>query len=259
MKKVISQDGTHIAYERIGEGPALIYITGALCHRSFSPVAETARVLSSRFSVFSYDRRGRGGSGDTEPYAVAREVEDIESLIDEAGGSAYLYGHSSGAALALEAALSLGSKVRKVAMYEAPYNVDDEAFQESKVFDEQLKSLLKANRRGEAVAFFMQGVGMPEEVVGGIKLSPDWPKLEALAHTIAYDLSIVAGVLPLERAANLTTPTLLMYGEASFPFMREVAQALAKAIPDAELCALKGQGHDVDTGVLLPLLADFFN
>src|SRR5438128_6500893 len=148
---VTSKDGTRIAYDTIGHGPAVILVAGALCSRSFWSGPELAKLLAPRFTVYNYDRRGRGDSGDTKPYAVEREVEDIKALIDEAGGAAYLYGHSSGASLALEAAIKLGGKVKKLAMYEAPYNDDDEAKRAWKEYTNQLTNLLAANRRGDAV------------------------------------------------------------------------------------------------------------
>src|SRR5438876_10220057 len=179
--KVNSKDGTRIVYDKIGHGPAVILVAGAMCSRSFWSGPELAKLLARSFTVYNYDRRGRGDSGDTRPYAVAREIEDIEALIDEAGGSAYLYGHSSGAALAMEAALRLGNKVKKLAMYEAPYNDDAEAQRAWKEYIKQLTELLAADRRGDAVALFMKYVGMPDEQIEGMRHAPNWPMFEALA------------------------------------------------------------------------------
>src|SRR6266699_3110311 len=152
MHVATSKDGTTIAYDRQGQGPAIILVAGALCSRLGWSGPHLSNLLAPHFTAYNYDRRGRGDSGDTKPYAVAREVEDIEALVDEAGGSAYLYGHSSGAALALEAALRLGNKVKKLAMYEAPYNEDAEAQRAWKEYIKQLTKLLAADRRGDAVA-----------------------------------------------------------------------------------------------------------
>src|SRR5438876_214838 len=238
---VTSKDGTRIAYDKIGHGPAVILVAGALCSRSFWSGPELAKLLAPRFTVYNYDRRGRGESGDTKPYAVVREIEDIEALIDEAGGSAYLYGHSSGAALALEAALRLGTKVKKLAMYEVPYNDDAQAQRAWKEYIKQLTELLAADRRGDAVALFMKYVGTPDEQIEGMRHSPAWPMLEAIAPTLAYDHAAILGEdasVPTERAAMITTPTLVMNGGASPPFMYDTAQALGKAIPNAQVRTL---------------------
>ncbi len=258
---VTSQDGTRIAYDKIGHGPAVILVAGALCSRSFWSGPELAKLLARSLTVYNYDRRGRGDSGDTKPYAVAREIEDIEALIDEAGGSAYLYGHSSGAALILEAALKLGKKVQKLAMYEAPYNDDAEAGRAWKQYLKQLTEALAADRRGDAVALFMKYVGTPADQIEAMRHSPAWPMLEALAPALAYDHSAILGdaSVPTERAAIVTAPTLVMNGGASYAFMSDTAQALGKAIPNAQVRTLEGQTHDVDPAVLAPVLMEFFS
>jgi len=181
MKTVQSADGTTIAFDQLGKGPALILVAGALCARLSWSGPELAKLLAPHFTVYNYDRRGRGDSEDTKPYALTREVEDIEVLIDEAGGSAYLYGHSSGGALVLEAALQLGEKVKKLAIYEVPYNDDHEAQRAWRAYIQQLTEALAANRRGDAVALFMQYVGMPAEQIEGMRHTPAWPSLEAIA------------------------------------------------------------------------------
>src|SRR6266571_2849279 len=259
---VTSKDGTRIVYDKIGHGPAVILVAGALCSRSFWSGPELAKLLARSFTVYNYDRRGRGDSGDTRPYAVAREIEDIEALIDEAGGSAYLYGHSSGAALALEAALRLGKKVKKLAMYEAPYNDDAEAKQAWKEYLKQLTEALAADRRGDAVALFMKYVGTPADQIEAMRHAPAWPLLEAIAPTLAYDHAAILGEdasVPTERAAIVTAPTLVMYGGASFAFMYNTAQALGRAIPNAQVRTLEGQTHDVDLDVLARVLMEFFS
>src|SRR5260370_27832339 len=198
MRTVISKDVTPIAFDQLGQGPALILVTGALNIRASSSLAER---LAQHFSVIVYDRRGRGESGDTMPYAVEREIEDIDALITEAGGSAFLFGHSSGGALALEAVLQLGGeKVKKLAIYEVPYNDDREARQAWRAYIQQLTELLAANRRGDAVALFMQSGGMTAEQIEGMRHSPAWPSLEAIAPTLAYDYAPM-----LREAVSLPT------------------------------------------------------
>lgn len=262
MNTVTSKDSTKIAYDKEGEGPAVILVDGAMCNRSSGSKPELVKLLAPHFMVYSYDRRGRGDSGDTRPYAVEREIEDIEALIGEAGGAAYLYGHSSGAALALKAAIRLGNKVKKLAMYEAPYNDDGEAQRAWKEYIKQLTELLAADRRGDAVALFMKLVEIPANQIEGMRHAPIWPMLEAIAPTLAYDHAAILGddaSIPTERAASVTVPALVMNGGASYPFMYDTARTLSHAMPHAELRTLKGQRHDVDPNVLAPALVEFFS
>ena len=259
---VTSKDGTKIVYDKQGEGPAVILVDGALCTRSFGSKPELVTLLAPHFTIYSYDRRGRGDSGDTKPYAVEREIEDIEALLAEAGGVAGLYGHSSGAALALEAAVTLGDKIKKIAMFEAPYNDDREAQRGWREYTQQLTKLLAADRRGDAIALFMALVGMPADQIEGMRRAPMWPMLEAIAPTLAYDHIAIKGedgTIPTERAARLTVPALVMNGGASFPFMYDTARALSKAMPHAQLRTLEGQRHDVSPEVLAPVLVAFFS
>jgi pimeloyl-ACP methyl ester carboxylesterase len=260
MNKVTSQDGTQIAYDRQGEGQALILIDGAMCYRAFGPMQGLAELLAPHFTVYWYDRRGRGDSGDTKPYTVVREVEDIEALIDKAGGSASLFGVSSGGALALEAAIKLGDKVKKLAIYEAPYDDDPDSRQAWKEYSQKLSSLIAADRRGDAAALFMSFVGTPENMIDGMRSSPAWTQFEFVAPTLAYDRAVLGTPrsVPIERAACLRIPALVMNGDASFPFMYDTAVALAKAIPQAEHRVLEGQRHDASREVLAPELEKFF-
>ncbi len=262
MKTVMSKDGTPIAFDQSGQGPALILVAGALCARLSWSGPELAKLLAPHFTVYNYDRRGRGDSGDTKPYAVEREVEDIDALMTEAGGSAFLFGHSSGGALVLEAALQLGGeKVKKLAIYEVPYNDDHGAKLAWRAYIQQLTELLAANRRGDALALFMQYGGMPAEQIEGMRHTPAWPSLEAIAPTLAYDHAAILGEearVPTERAAMVTTPTLVMYGTASYPFMADTAQVLGKAIPHAQVRTLEGQDHNVTSEALAPVLEEFF-
>jgi pimeloyl-ACP methyl ester carboxylesterase len=259
MKKVTSNDGTQIAYDKSGAGPAVILVDGALCSRSFGPMAKLAELLSAHFTVYAYDRRGRGNSGDTQPYALSREIEDMEALIEEAGGSAFVFGTSSGACLSLEAASQLGDKIRKLAMYEAPYNSEKAVQQAWKEYRKQLAEFLAADRRGDAAALFMKSVGTPDEQIEGMRQSPIWPMFEAVAPTLAYDAAALGEdrSAPIKRASRVTVPALVMNGTA-IPFMRATAQALANAMPHAEHCTLEGQSHDVNLEVIAPVLVEFF-
>ena len=259
MNTVTSTDGTRIAYDTQGEGPAVILVDGALSTRQGK--RDLAGLLAPRFTVYGYNRRGREDSGDTRPYAVAREIEDLETLIDEAGGSACLYGHSSGGCLSLEATAQLGGKVRKLAMYEPPYNDDPAVRKPWATYIAQLTEALADDRRGDAVALFMRYVGMPDEQIAGMRQAPFWASLEAIAPTLAYDHTGILGpdlAVPAARAARVLTPTLVIAGGAGAPFMRVTAEALSKAMPQAELRTLDGQTHDVDQAVLAPVLAEFF-
>ena len=261
MKKVQSVDGTIIAYDQVGSGPALILVDGALGSRAFGFMEPLAALLAPHFTVFTYDRRGRGESTDTQPFAVEREIEDIEALINEAGGEAFLYGISSGAALALEATIKLGHKVKKLALYEAPYDSDDARKLAFRTYRKQLVEVLAEGQRGDALGLFMLFVGMPPEHLEGARKLPMWPMWEAVAHTLPYDAAALGedGSVPTEKAARVPVPTLVMDGSASFPFMNTTAVALAKAIPNSEHRTLEGQTHEVEAQVLAPVLVEFFN
>ena len=255
-----SRDGTAIGYDSLGEGPALILVDGALTVHSYGS-GELATLLAPHFTVYGFDRRGRGESGDTLPYAVDREIDDIEALIDRAGGAAFLYGHSSGGPLAMRAALGLGGKVSKIAMYEPPYNNDPGAQESWSQYLRQLRRALAEGRRGDAVALFMRFVGMPAEQVEGMRRAPFWPGMEAVAPTLAYDHAAIMGEpwsVPTELAAGVPVPALVMAGDASFPFMPDAARVLSQALPQGQLRTLEGQTHEVNPGVLAPVLVEFF-
>jgi pimeloyl-ACP methyl ester carboxylesterase len=256
MEKVVSNDGTTIAYERSGGGPAVILVCGGSTD-SQSNIG-LANVLASDFTVFNYERRGRGASGDTPPYAVDREIEDIDAVVDAAGGSAALYGTSSGAALALEAALKLGGKIKKLVLWEPPYIVDPAARPPADQV-EQYNTMIADGRRGDAAEYFMtEVVRMPPEFAAYAKTQPWWEGQKALAHTLAYDAIIMGDYEPpTKRVATLRTPTVIITGDASFPFMLETAEVLAKAIPGSETRTLKDQRHDVDPTVLGPVISEF--
>jgi pimeloyl-ACP methyl ester carboxylesterase len=256
MNTATSKDGTNLVYERLGEGPPIILVCGGSVDRSSN--APLAGILASDFTVFNYDRRGRGGSTDVQPYAIEREVEDIDALILEAGGSANLYGTSSGAALAMEAAAT-GLPIMKLALWEPPFIQDPNARPPADQV-ERYNEMIAEGRRGDAVEYFMtKVVHMPPEFVADARSQPWWPAQEALAHTLAYDATIMGDYsIPVDRAASVKAPTLVIAGGADFPWMRETAQALADALPDGEVRLLEGQGHDVDPAILAGVLKEFF-
>jgi pimeloyl-ACP methyl ester carboxylesterase len=260
-RTVTSRDGTRIAYERIGSGPALVLVDGALCSRAFGPMPKLAPVLAQRFTVFFYDRRGRGDSGDTKPYAPLREVEDLEALLVEAGGSAFVLGLSSGAALALEAAAS-GLNIKKLAVYEPPFvGIDDGGYHASAGHEAQLNRMIAAGRRGDAVKYFMQKmIGVPAIFVLMMRLMPwVWPKLKAVAHTLPYDAAVMNDwSLPAARLASITIPTLAIGGEKTDPRLSRAVQAVAKTVPSAQHRTLKGQTHNVKPEVITPALVEWF-
>lgn len=251
---VTSADGTAIAYDRQGDGPALIIVGGALNTRQ-SP-GELLGLLASRFTVIAYDRRGRGDSGDTQPYAIEREVEDLAALIEAAGGSAFVYGHSSGAILALEAA-SRGFPLSRVAAYEPPYTFDPDNPQPAS--DGGVQAALDAGDRALAVTNFMRLTGMPQQAIDGVTQAPFWPGMLAIAHTLPYDLALSGdGAVPAHRLEAIAVPTLVMHGGASPAWAARSAAAIVQAVPDARQLAVAGQDHGVDPAVLAPLLIEFF-
>jgi pimeloyl-ACP methyl ester carboxylesterase len=261
MNTLTSQDGTTIAYDKHGDGPAMILVDGALTVHSSGSGSELAKLLAPHFTVYGFDRRGRGQSGDTLPYTVDREIDDIEALIDRAGGSSFLYGHSSGGPLAMRAAIRLGSKVSKIAMYEPPYNNDPGAQQSWSQYLRQLREALAEGRRGDAVALFMRFVGTPAEQVDEMRRAPFWPGMEAVAPTLAYDHAAILDEpwsVPTELATRVSVPALVMAGDASLPFMPDAARVLSQAIPQGQLRTLKGQTHEVNPAVLAPVLVEFF-
>ena len=259
MNTVTSHDGTPIAYDRLGEGPALILVDGALCSRSFGPMRSLAALLAPRFAVYAYDRRGRGESGDTAPFAVEREIEDIDALIAAAGGTAYVYGISSGAILALDAAIQRPQSITKLALYEPPYSIDEDSIQRFKAYRAQLDQVVADGRRGDAVELLMRLVGASDEGVAATRQSPAWPAFEAVGLTLPYDAAAMGdSSVPAEQAASVTIPTLVMDGGASFPFMHTAANNVAAAMPHAQRRTLEGQTHDVAAEVLAPVLVEFF-
>ena len=257
LNYVTSKDGTRIAFDRLGSGPSVILVSGGSVDRMSN--AGVAALLASAFTVFNYDRRGRGPSGDTPPYAVEREIEDIDAVVAEAGGSAYLYGSSSGAALALAATGALKGRITKLALWEPPFILDPSARPPADQV-EQYNRMLSEGRRGDAALYFMEKVvGMPAEFVAGARSQPWWPATEALAHTLPYDATIMGDYsLPTEQAKAVAVPTVVIDGGSSFGFMGPTADALAEVLPRGHRRTLAGQEHNIDPGVLAPALKEFF-
>ncbi len=262
MNTVTSPDGTTIAYDRVGSGPPVILVDGALCYRGAHSSAPLGELLAQRgYTAYTYDRRGRGESGNTPPYAVGREVEDIAALVEAAGGSAVLYGHSSGAALALEAA-NRGVAARKLVLYEPPFIVDDSRPPATPNIVDTLQDLVAEDRRGDAVRLFLREVGLPGPMVALMRFLPAWKKLTAVAHTLPYDMTIVDGnqtgePLSADRWPNVTAPTLVVVGGKSPPFFHNGTKQLAGLLPDAEHRVLDGQNHMLKPKAMAPLLAAY--
>ena len=246
--RVTSKDGTSIAYEESGSGPALIIVAAALADRHGTN--RLANHLARGFTVVNYDRRGRGQSSDTQPYAVEREVEDIEALIDAKGGSTFLFGSSSGSVLALEAAYRLGPKVGKLFMYEPPFIIDRTHPPLPDDFSRQIGNLVTAGQRNDAVRlFFTRGMGIPGFGVTLMRwFMPGWSKMAAIAHTLPYDLAVLEGTqagrpLPATRWSKETPPTLIAVGSKSEPFFHTGAQALVPLLSKAKYRSLEGLDH----------------
>ena len=262
LGKVFSKDGTAIAFDRIGNGPSMILVDGALCYRGMGQSGLLAKLLAPDFTVFTYDRRGRGESGDRAlSYAVEREVEDISALLNEAGGAAFLWGTSSGAALALEAANRLRG-IKKLALYEAPFIVD-----ESRPTTERdwarIAEAVAANRPSAAIRLFLKSVGAPAFFIAMMPLMPMWSKLKAIAHTLPYDGAIVGDKqrgkpLPGDRWASVLVPTLVMDGAKSPAWIRRGNRSLASTLPNARYQTLQGQTHMLKPRAHAPILVEFF-
>lgn len=256
METALSADGTALAFDRFGDGPPLIMVAGAFNTRSTTE--PLGRALAKDFTVLNLDRRGRGDSGDTLPYAIEREIEDLEALVTAAGGSASVFGYSSGAMLALRAA-ARGVAITRLALYEPPFSPNDSYPALRADLTDRLAALVAAGRRGDAVELFQtEAVGIPPEVVAQLRHAPFWPGLEAIAHTLVYDATIIGDrSIPTELIASLMTPTLVICGEQSPPILRDGARAVAEALHNGQLCTLPGQSHDINPEATTPALADF--
>ena len=261
MEKITSKDGTPIAVDRLGNGPALILVDGAMCYRGFGPMPPLAKDLAARFTVYHYDRRGRGDSGNGFTHDLQREIEDLDAVLQYAGGSAMVFGISSGAALAAEAARQLRG-IRRLALYEAPYVIDHTHEPLPATFIADMEAMVAANRRGDAVKKFMRYVGTPALMVFVMPLLPFWKKLTAIAHTLPKDLEIIAPhhngqPFPEGKWSSITIPTLVMAGGKSPLYMRNGMRAWADALPNSVHQTLPGQTHMVKQAVLAPVLTSF--
>jgi pimeloyl-ACP methyl ester carboxylesterase len=256
MNTTLSADGTAIAFDRYGDGPPIIMVVGAFNTRSATE--PLAKAVQEQFTVFNYDRRGRGDSGDTVPYAADREIEDLAALIKAAGGSASVFGYSSGAILALKAAAT-ALPITHLALYEPPFRADDSHPTQPAGLAAQLAGLVAAGRRGDAVELYQtKAVGIPEDVVARLRHAPFRPSLEAIAHTLAYDAEIIGDLsLPADLLASVTIPALVISGEQSPPFLVAAARATAAALPNGRLASLPGQTHDINPEATAPVIAQF--
>jgi pimeloyl-ACP methyl ester carboxylesterase len=264
MSHVVSRDNTAIAYDRVGEGQSLVIVEGALvAGRTNRTAGQLAEALASRFTVYTYDRRGRGDSGDAVPYSVALELDDLDAVIAESGGEAFVFGVSAGAALALDAA-ARGPAIKKLAVYGAPFIVDESRPPVPGDYLVRLNELLAADRRGDAVElFFSEAIGMPAGAIAGMRSQPFWAGLEGTAHTLAYDGAILGSTtsgkpLPVGRWSEITVPTLVIDGGEAGTFIRTAADALANILEHAERHTLAGQTQDYAAELMAPVLAEFF-
>lgn len=252
---VTSADGTLIAYERAGSGPPLIMVDPAGGYRDMDNIRGLGAVLAREFTVYTYDRRGRGHSGDTAPYAVAREVEDLAALVHRAGGRAFVYAFSSGGLLALQAAAA-GVGIDRLALMEPPIGTDDNP--SDAVFTTELTALVAAGRRGDAVEHFLTGIGVPDDILDGMRDTPSWAAMEAVAHTLVYD-SAISNETGADVLAAVSTPTLVIDSEGSSDDITGSAAAAAAALPNASHRSLPGGWHGVPDQDLAPVLIAFFN
>jgi pimeloyl-ACP methyl ester carboxylesterase len=265
MSTITSKDGTKIAFDKTGSGPAVIMVHGAMVYRAFEPsMVQLAELLSKHFTVYHYDRRGRGDSGDTQPFTKEREIEDLQALVEDAGGKAMVFAISSGSAVALDTA-AVTPGISKLAVYEAPFIVDDSRQPVPADYTQHLTKLAAEGKRDEAVEYFLtQAVGIPAEYIGGMKQDQaTWAGMTGVAHTIAYDAAFVGDVmqgkpLPTDRWTKVTVPVLVADGGASDAWMHNGAEALARVLPHASRQTLEGQTHMVDPKVLAPVIIGFF-
>lgn len=263
MPQVASQDGTSIGYEMEGTGPALILVSGATQYRAVDRNITPAlrRLLVEQFTVITYDRRGRGESGDKWPYAVVREVEDLAALVEVAGGEAFVFGVSSGAVLALEAAAAMPRKIKALALYEPP--IDPGRSSDTYRYEHMQMAVLAAQgRSGDMMSEFLSGIGMPEAVLDEFKESAGWKAFSSVGLTIEHDYRILADAratdAPPTRWQNAIMPVLVLDGDKSFPFMAAGADWVASSLHNVERMTLADQAHDYDPNVLAPLLTIFF-
>lgn len=259
MNEARSRDGTAIAFDQLGEGPPVILVGGAFQTRSDTKMGGLAALLAERFTVINYDRRGRGQSGDTAPYAVEREHEDLEALISKVGRPASLFGMSSGGVLAMTAVAG-GLPVDRLALFDPPFMVGHNGPRPPADHEAQLARLISAGRRGDAAEFFMTKViGMPAEAAASMRAAPIWPTLEEVAPTLVYDAAVMGDYsMPAKRIASVAVPTLVVTGGDGDPRLRQAARAVWALLPDTQHRTLEGQTHDVAPEALAPVLEQFF-
>jgi pimeloyl-ACP methyl ester carboxylesterase len=251
----VSSDGTGIAFERAGSGPALILVEASGHYRGFSSFGGLTPLLARSFAVVNYDRRGRGASDDTAPYAVEREVEDLAALIDVAGGEAFLYGFSSGALLALHAA-ARGLAVPRMALLEPPIATDEDRSEQAE-FTAELARLVGAGRRSDAVEYFNAGIGVPADMIEGMRGTPAWSAMESVAHTLVYDC-VISEATSSALLASVPTPTLVLDSQGSTEDLTGWAATVGRQLPRGSHRSLPGEWHGVPDGLLAPVLAEFF-
>lgn len=266
MKTVTSKDGTRIAYVQHGSGPPLLLVDGAMCSTTFGPMPKLAPRLSDRFTVVHYDRRGRGDSGDQPQYAVEREIEDVQALVNALGGEAYVYGTSSGAVLAARA-VAAGVKAKGLVLHEPPLSLDGTRHPDPADFREQIGRAVAEGRRGDAVKMFMRVVGVPAIGIFFMRIIPGvWRPATAVAHTLPYDFAVLGdtqsgGPFPDELAAALArieVPTMVLVGGKSPPYLHHAAKSVADRIRGAQVRVLPGQTHNVDAKAIAPVLRERF-
>lgn len=262
MAFATSKDGTEIAYSIEGAGPPVLLVDGALCHRSFGPMKDIAEALGADYQVYYYDRRGRGESGDTEPWSLDREIEDIETMISATGGEAHILGISSGALLAAHAARKLDG-IRKLALYEGPMVVDDNYPALPETFMPEMRRAVVENRPGDVLRMFLKRVGTPGFVVWVMSLTPVWKQLRESALTLHHDLDIVEPFQhqqPLKKSdwTGIDIPTLVMDGGKSPAYMRNAQKQWSEVLPNATYRTLPGLDHSVKTEIIVPVLKEFF-
>lgn len=260
---VTSADGTTIGVSAVGSGPALVLVDGAMCYRDIGPSAKLADAVKDSFTVYTYDRRGRGKSGDTQPYSTKREVEDLAAVIQLAGGKADVYAISSGVVVALDAA-SHDIGIRRLALYEAPMVTDASRPAVGDRMFEQMETLVQQGKRGDAVRLFMRVVGVPGFAIRLMRLMPAWSKMTGIAHTLPYDFRFMEGLqagrsLPRDRWSTVTVPALVMAGGKSSAWMRQANQELSDVLPSATYRALPGQTHMLKANAVAPVLTEFFS
>ena len=259
MAMFTSKDGTSIAYDKRGSGPALILIDGAFCGRNMGPMPKLAPLLAPHFTVYNYDRRGRGDSPDIRPFTADSEYEDLAALIDIAGGSAHLYGTSSGAGLALFAS-ARGLPINRLALFEPPFTDVPGGKPMPKGYQEELERLVAADRRADVVKYFMtKMIGMPAIMMPLMRLNPGWKAMLHNAPSLPHDAAIMQGYgFPTAAARSIRVPTIVISGDRTFKQLKEPVRLTRETIPGARFASLPGQSHDAAAELVAPVLIEFF-